>query len=154
MNYSATGLSPHPEGGRFREVFRSPLDVELSTGKKRSALTHIYFALNQGECSRFHRVCHDEIWNLYQGLSLKLWIMGPGDSGPQLVELSPASRTFCAVVPAGFWQAAEAVNNDVLVGCSVAPGFDFEDFELISDEHPEAQILRDQGFAHLVDLCP
>ncbi len=63
-------LTEHPEGGRFREVFRSAKTVFTQDGAIKSALTHIYFSLKSGEVSRFHRVASDEIWNLYQGSGL------------------------------------------------------------------------------------
>jgi len=150
MERRAIDLLPHPEGGRFREVYRSPKNVQPMDGDTRSALTHIYFQLRTGEVSRFHRVTHDEVWNLYQGSNLRLWIMDPETHSIERIDLSPATQTFCAVVPAGFWQAAEALENDVLVGCSVAPGFDFEDFELITSDHPEAEIFRKHQLDHLV----
>ena len=67
-------LIDHPEGGRFLEVFRSDTVVTRSDGSERSALTHIYFSLDQGEISRLHRVQADEVWNLYQGTGLRLYI--------------------------------------------------------------------------------
>ena len=66
-------LIEHPEGGRFREVFKSAKTVSTQDGTTRSALTHIYFSLKPGEVSRFHRVTSDEIWNLYQGAGLNLY---------------------------------------------------------------------------------
>ena len=69
-------LIDHPEGGRFREVFRSAARVTTGAGESRSALTHIYFELRRGEVSRFHRVRSDEVWNLYQGDGLRLITLG------------------------------------------------------------------------------
>lgn len=131
-------LIEHPEGGRFREVFRSTIRVNTASGNERSALTHIYFALNAKEVSRLHRVQSDEVWNLYQGKGLMLTTWNGIDTVPHRTELSAASGTFCQVVPAGTWQAAEALGGDVLVGCSVGPGFEFIDFELIAVDSPEA----------------
>ncbi len=123
-------LKAHPEGGRFLEVFRSDVVVTTSNGQQRSALTHIYFSLNQGEVSRFHQVSSDEVWNLYQGEGLLLYSWD-SSSGLSCVELSASNNCYCSVIPAGIWQAAEPMGQGVLVGCSVGPGFEFEDFELI-----------------------
>jgi hypothetical protein len=123
-------LVEHPEGGRFREVFRSPRLVTSPLGRRRAALTHIYFSLQPGEVSRLHRVSADEVWNLYRG-ELRLFCWCGGDTPPERVVLSAAAARFCHVVPAGSWQAAEPLAGEVLVGCSVAPGFSFADFELL-----------------------
>lgn len=131
----------HPEGGRFREVFRSGKSVSTQDGKTRSALTHIYFSLNKGEVSRFHRVTSDEIWNLYQGQGINLYTWDETNRPPQCVTLSAASNCFCHVIPAGIWQAAEPLSGMVLVGCSVAPGFDYADFSLMDPESEEAKKL-------------
>ena len=119
-------LSEHPEGGRYQEVFRSFSDVTNSRGDNRSALTHIYFSLNSDEVSRFHRVASDEIWNLYEGAGLTLYVWDDQTQKMETVELSAADRSYCCVVEAGKWQAARPVADTVLVGCSVAPGFEFE----------------------------
>jgi uncharacterized protein len=127
----------HPEGGRFCEIFRSPAKVKTLSGATRSALTHIYFSLNPGEVSRFHRVASDEVWNLYQGAGLNLYLWDGSDNSPEYVNLSARNNNFCHIVPAGIWQAAEPVSDTVLVGCSVAPGFEYQDFTLmgaVSDE--------------------
>jgi predicted cupin superfamily sugar epimerase len=107
----------HPEGGRFREVFRSDTVVTTSTGLSRSALTHIYFSLNQGEVSRFHKVSSDEIWNLYQGAGIRLYTWANSDTPPVCTELSAQANSFCHVVLAGTWQAAAPISDTVLVGC-------------------------------------
>lgn len=120
----------HPEGGRFREIYRSSQRIESPIGADRSALTHIYFSLKDEERSRFHQVANDEVWNLYRGaVLLHLWDEANG--ALQSVTLSSETDTFCSVVPAGIWQAAEPLTTEALVGCSVAPGFEFEDFTLI-----------------------
>jgi len=123
-------LMDHPEGGRFREVFRSGKTVISGDGMPRSALTHIYFSLREGEVSKFHRVVSDEVWNLYRG-ALKLYLWDETSAPPVCVELSPHANQFCHVVPAGMWQAAAPLTTEVLVGCSVAPGFEFSDFTML-----------------------
>ena len=123
-----TELIEHPEGGRFKEVFRSSGVVTSANGQNRSALTHIYFELKAGEVSRFHKVQSDEVWNLYKGGGVYLYTWDGSDAPPTRYELSEAANTYCHVVPAGVWQAAEPINDAVLVGCSVGPGFEFDDF--------------------------
>jgi predicted cupin superfamily sugar epimerase len=132
----------HPEGGRFREVFRSDTVVTTSTGLSRSALTHIYFSLNQGEVSRFHKVSSDEIWNLYQGAGIRLYTWANSDTPPVCTELSAQANSFCHVVLAGTWQAAAPISDTVLVGCSVGPGFEFDDFELIEPGSDQAKQIQ------------
>lgn len=134
-------LIDHPEGGRYREVFRSAKEVQLDSSVRRSALTHIYFQLRGGERSRFHRVSSDEVWNLYRGAGLRLFQWDASDNPPTRIELSAANETFCHVVPAGMWQAAMPIDGGVLVGCSVAPGFEFCDFELMEKGSVEATRL-------------
>lgn len=146
----ADDLKEHPEGGRFQEVFRSSavvthpdysLDENTSAERIRAALTHIYFSLNPGEVSNFHRVTSDEVWNLYRGEGFKLHIWDGSDASPETHLLSAESGHFCHVVPAGAWQAAEPISGTVLAGCTVAPGFEFEDFELMEAGSDEAEQL-------------
>lgn len=138
-----TDLKPHPEGGRYQQVFKSDAVVSKATGEHRSALTHIYFSLERGEVSRFHRVSSDEVWNLYQGSGLYLYVWNGSEALPQKHELSAAKETFCHVVPAGAWQAAEPIGDCVLVGCTVGPGFEFQDFELIDPSSRTADAIME-----------
>ena len=131
-------LAPHPEGGRFREAFRSERTVR---GGARAACTHIYFHLAAGEVSRWHRVTSDEIWNLYRG-GVRLWVWEE-EGEPRSIDLTAEQNRFCHVVPAGVWQAAEPLGDSgddegVLVGCTVAPGFDFADFTMLHVGDPTA----------------
>jgi len=135
------GLQEHPEGGRFLEVFRSGITVSKQDGIVRQAMTHIYFSLNPGEVSRFHKVSSDEVWNLYQGEGVRLHIWDGSDAKPWSVTLSAKNNCFCHVIPAGVWQAAEPVSWKVLAGCSVAPGFEFADFTLMDQNSGEAKRL-------------
>ncbi len=134
-------LTEHPEGGRYREVFRSAKTIITDKGPERSALTHIYFSLNADERSRFHKVTSDEVWNLYQGTGLRLYTWAGTETPPKCITLSPQDNCFCYVIPAGVWQAAEPVSDTVLVGCTIAPGFEFEDFELIEPESSVGKLL-------------
>lgn len=128
----------HPEGGRFCEVFRSAIPVSTKTGVTRSALTHIYFSLKPGEVSRFHKVTSDEVWNLYKGEGLNLFTWDGTATPPRCITLSAAINRFCHIVPAGTWQAAEPISDTILVGCSVAPGFEFSDFALMDSNSEDA----------------
>jgi predicted cupin superfamily sugar epimerase len=120
-------LKPHPEGGHFRETFRDP----RYDANGRSASTAIYFLLARGERSHWHRIDAVEIWHYYAGHALVLQIAG--DSGQRSVRLGSdlaAGEMPQAIVPAGAWQAAQSTGDWTLVGCTVAPGFDFATFEL------------------------
>ncbi|MGB3223464.1 MAG: cupin domain-containing protein [Desulforhopalus sp.] len=134
-------LTEHPEGGRFREVFRSAQIISTDQGSKRSAMTHIYFSLKADERSRFHKVAFDEVWNLYQGEGLRLYIWDGTETPPESITLSAKENCFCHVIPAGVWQAAEPLSGTVLVGCTVAPGFEFADFTLIEPDSKDGKLL-------------
>ena len=138
------GLQPHPEGGYFREVFRSERDVRPGDARSvRSALTTIYFLLAAGQHSRWHRVASDEAWHHYEGDPLDLlWVdaenvLHRATLGPVAPDQQPV-----AVVPAGCWQAARPLGAYALVGCTVGPGFDFADFEMLEAGTPEHERLR------------
>lgn len=128
------GLQPHPEGGYYREVFRSPRTVRPSDGQpERNALTAIYFLLPAGQHSRWHRVLSDEAWCHLDGDPLKLVQFTPGQPVPTEIVLGHGAATSAAAVPlhvvtAGAWQAARPCGEYALVGCCVGPGFDFSDF--------------------------
>jgi uncharacterized protein len=126
-------LQPHPEGGAFREVFRSARAVRPVDGRsERGALTGIYFLLRAGEASRWHRVASDEAWVWLEGDPLELFeAEAPGVAAERIV-LSPVHEAGgpLHVVPAGRWQAARTTGEYTLVSCMVGPGFDFADFEL------------------------
>jgi predicted cupin superfamily sugar epimerase len=126
------GLLPHPEGGFFREVYRSQQAVASPVaGAQRRALTHIYFLLLRDQISRFHRVRHDEVWNFYRGAPLRLVTFNGTAAEERL--LGPGSEPF-GVVAGGLFQAAESSGDYSLVGCTVAPGFEFEDFTFLRDD--------------------
>jgi len=136
-------LLPHPEGGHFAEVFKSPHRVCRAEGDdSRSALTSIYFLLAEGERSRWHRVSADEVWHYYEGDPLELVWEEAGEV--RRVQVGPVAmgREPVAVVPAGSWQAARGRGAYTLVGCTVAPGFEFADFVLLGDVPDEAARLR------------
>lgn len=130
------GLQRHPEGGWFAETFRSELDVDLpADGRRRQASTAIYFLLEQGDFSAWHDVQSDEVWHHYAGAPLELHTLGP--SGHTRLALGPdleRGHRPQAVIPAGVLQAARSSGDWTLVGCTVAPGFDFADFSMPSRE--------------------
>jgi len=123
-------LKPHPEGGHFRETFRDPRRIA-----GRAASTAIYFLLARGERSRWHRVDAAEVWHFYDGAPLMLSIRD-GDAARRITlgtDLA-AGQAPQAVVPAQAWQAAESLGDWTLVGCTVAPGFEFSGFELAPED--------------------
>jgi predicted cupin superfamily sugar epimerase len=121
------GLKPHPEGGHFLETYRD------APRGGRAASTAIYYLLARGERSHWHRVDATEVWHYYAGSALRLEIAA-SDNGPiERVTLGPdiaGGAQPQAVVPANAWQAAESLGDWTLVGCTVAPGFEFAGFEL------------------------
>jgi hypothetical protein len=138
-------LLPHPEGGRFRETFRSHLRVRPDRAPAdRCALTTIYFLLAAGEQSRWHRVTADEAWHFYEGDPLELLWLDPGGERCHRVLLGPVGggREPVHVVPAGCWQAARPTGAFTLVGCTVGPGFEFEDFAMLDGFPDVAERIR------------
>jgi predicted cupin superfamily sugar epimerase len=122
-------LARHPEGGFFRETFRAP-------DAPRGASTSILFLLPAGERSRWHRVDADEHWLFHDGDALELEIAKPDGSGRQGIMLGAnlaAGHAPQAVVPRGWWQAARSTGAWTLVGCVVAPAFEFARFEMAPD---------------------
>jgi predicted cupin superfamily sugar epimerase len=120
-------LKPHPEGGHFRETFRDSRTV----ADGRSASTAIYFLLARGERSHWHRVDAVEVWHHHAGAPLALQIVDGGRHKRLTLgaDLAAGQRPQ-GFVPAGAWQAAEPLGAWSLVGCTVAPGFEFSGFEL------------------------
>ena len=129
-------LRDHPEGGYYREIWRSPLSVTPSDGRDpRAALTAIYFLLPAGAVSRWHRVRSDEVWQHCEGAPLELLQLPPAGWALQRSRLGPLDQDQGPVVtvPAGWWQAAHSLGAYTLVICTVGPGFDFADFELLAE---------------------
>ncbi len=153
-------LAPHPEGGWYREVYRSSQRVASEQGN-RSSLTTIYYLLEREQLSRWHMVRADEVWHFYAGAPLELLaydpeprrltrhVLGTPDPSNSAGATSPGSprpaprdsvpRTSkavpepVAVIPSGVWQAARSLGEYSLVGCTVGPGFEFEDFRFVAD---------------------
>ncbi len=128
-------LQPHPEGGFYRETYRATQGVQNASGQTRSASTCIYYLLEGRAYSAWHRIACDEIWHFYSGTSLKIHVL---DDSRGLTThtlgnpLIAPGALFQAVAPAHCWFAAELADVDsyALVGCTVAPGFEFSEFEL------------------------
>ena len=151
-------LQPHPEGGYYREVYRSASQVQPADERpERSALTTIYFLLTEGQYSRWHRVSSDEVWHHYEGAPLELfWLDVNKDESDQAV-LGPVDgggeQRPVQIVPAGCWQAARSSGDYTLVGCTVGPGFDFADFSLWEAGSTEAEKIR-LAFPGICDDSP
>ncbi|HTR29937.1 MAG TPA: cupin domain-containing protein [Puia sp.] len=150
-------LTSHVEGGAFREVYRSDLviprqSLPLFFQGDRAASTHIYFLLRRGQFSAFHRIASDEGWHFYAGDPLFVYeITHNGRLVTHHLGADPEKNTaFFSVVAAGSWFAsALAGGGDYgLVGCSVAPGFDFADFELADRETLAAQFPEHAALIH------
>ena len=138
-------LKPHPEGGWFREVYRSQWTVRPDDRRPtRSALTTIFYLLADGGFSRWHRVASDEVWHFYEGDPLELfWLEDDGTRWMQTL-LGPVGEGDgpVHVIPAHRWQACRSTGGYSLVGCTVGPGFDFQDFEMLADSPRDAEVVR------------
>jgi len=150
-------LKPHPEGGYFSETYRSAARVlrDGETAATRAASTAIYYLLCDGAHSAWHRIRSDEVWHFYAGEPLHVHVLdenGGGDGGGGTLvthrlgnPLTHPGTVYQAVVPAGSWFAAECADpaSFALVGCTVAPGFEFSEFELA-----DADALKARHPAH------
>ena len=145
-------LQPHPEGGWFREVFRSSAQVAPADGRPaRRALTTIYFLLQAHQHSRWHRVLSDEVWVHLEGAPLTLWTSDAAlRTPPAHIRLGPVDVHGTHpqhTVTAGRWQAAKPLVSQgsadyTLVNCTVGPGFDFNDFSFMQPDGEEASRMR------------
>ena len=131
------GLEPHPEGGWYRQTWRSPVQVTLPDGRVRPTATLIWFLLPAGSSSAWHRVASDELWLAHTG-TVVLELGGDGvvpEAGERHhvgVDVA-AGESSQVLVPAGRWQRTVATEAEALVSCVVSPGFDFDDFALHED---------------------
>ncbi len=132
-------LAPHPEGGAYREVFRSRATVVTPRGPRPSA-TAILFLLAAGEFSRWHAVANPEWWHLLDGDSVELTWLGADLAECHRRVLGPGDPP--CLVPAGCWQTALSLGQESLVGCTVSPGFDFADFTLLRDSPAATEVTR------------
>lgn len=141
----------HPEGGYYREMYRSPVTVnkdQLPPGfhGNRNVCTAIYFLLEKNQFSAFHRIASDEIWHFYSGDGLSVYEI---ETNGTLIEHklgsnAEAGDVFQTVVKGGHWFGSRVSNGNgyALVGCTVSPGFDFEDFELAERKSLTEQFPR------------
>lgn len=139
------GLQPHPEGGWFREIFRSSHTVRVK-GSERTAMTVIHYLLASDMHSAWHRVDADEAWIFSDGSPIELFMATPDFQTVtrcRLIDSTPVS-----VVPAGWWQAAYTEGDWALVQCTVAPGFEYDGFELARNT-PFSDGIRDD-LVHLL----
>jgi predicted cupin superfamily sugar epimerase len=150
-------LQPHPEGGWYREIYRSPTRVETARGS-RSAITTIYYLLERHQLSRWHVVQADELWHFYAGAPLELLEYDPTSrklvshrlghvdsatdasadgtawpAGASAPTAGSSGAVSVAVIRSGVWQAARSLGDYSLVGCTVGPGFEFADFQFTVD---------------------
>jgi len=144
-------LQPHPEGGYYKEVFRSKQRVlRLGANELKQACTSIYYLLEGADYSGFHRIKSDELWYFHKGEPLFIHIID--EQGVLTsIELSDTSGVLSAVVEAGLWFASEipSCNGFTLVSCVVAPGFEFSEFEMANKQamtllHPQHAGLFDR----------
>jgi uncharacterized protein len=126
------GLLPHPEGGFYRETWRSTSQAETPRGT-RALGTAIYYLLPRGTFAAWHRVTSDELWHFYDGHALTMYLLDEGTGHLETVRLgrdvSHGERPQ-VLVPAGVLQAAWPEGDYTLCGCTVSPGFDFADWEM------------------------
>lgn len=127
-------LVPHPEGGWYRELYRSPQQVKTASGQ-RAAVTQIYYLLEAEQISRWHVIDADEIWHFYAGCTLELFSYDPQAEQLHCYELGNPLDGYpsTATIPAGHWQAARPKGGFAFMGCTVAPGFEFATFHFVSD---------------------
>lgn len=126
-------LKPHPEGGFYRETFRSTgrLACPWDATTERNYVTAIYFMLVEGNFSAFHRIKADEQWHFYEGDALEIWSITPDG---QAIQKVLSNQNYQEVIPAGHWFASRTTGKYSLAGCVVAPGFDFDDFEMAEQQ--------------------
>ncbi|HEY3287919.1 MAG TPA: cupin domain-containing protein [Gemmatimonadaceae bacterium] len=140
------GLAPHPEGGFYRELFRSRRMVRTDDGRsERWAATTIYYLLRGDDLNKWHRVASDEIWHWYEGAPLELLLLDPPVTRSRHEVVGPvgADSAPVRVVPASCWQAVRCTGEYTLAGCTVAPGFEFSDFRLLRDMPDLAARLKE-----------
>jgi predicted cupin superfamily sugar epimerase len=147
---SVLDLAPHPEGGYYRQIYRSLSSVRPHDGRgERPALTTIFFLLPAGEVSCWHQVTSDEVWHFYEGAPLELLTADAGfrTVARHVLGTPTGQSTPVHVVPAFEWQAARSTGPYTLVGCTVGPGFDFADFRMLRDQPVTAALVRERQAA-------
>lgn len=146
-------MTPHPEGGFYKEVYRCRNKVTIGA-KLRCAATDIYFLLIRGQVSRFHRIASDEIWHFYEGGPLEMTEVAAGTLKESKTTIGNTGKVlrYKHLIKAGNWQAARPLGRYTLVGCTVAPGFEFEDFELLKNNRSmrEKIVKKHPGLQKLI----
>ena len=124
-------LLPHPEGGFYREMYRSPTIVNANDLAQKSAYTSIYYLLSGDDFSSWHRIKSDETWYFHSGGDVAIYFFDL-NKALQTIQLGLDSKCLQATIPANTWFAAKPIsqNSFCLVSCAVAPGFEFTDFEI------------------------
>ncbi|NCD34351.1 MAG: cupin domain-containing protein [Spartobacteria bacterium] len=147
-------LTPHPEGGYYKEVYRSENAIPATAlppeyNGSRSFSTAIYYLLERDDFSAFHRIRQDEVWHHYAGGNLELHIISPAGLYSCITLGKKGSAVPVVVIPGGHWFAATPSHGSIyaLCGCTVAPGFDFADFDM-----PESHTLKEQFPQHAAIL--
>ena len=124
-------LLRHPEGGFYREMYRSPTIISAEGTGQKSAYTSIYYLLSGGDFSSWHRIKSDETWYFHSGCDISIYFCDQ-NKALQTIQLGLDSKCLQATIPANTWFAAKPIsqNSFCLVSCAVAPGFEFTDFEI------------------------
>jgi uncharacterized protein len=131
-------LRPHPEGGFYKEVFRSEMEVNrVSSAEKKQAITSIYYLLEGSDFSGFHRIASDELWYFHKGSPLLIHAIDPKGNYTALELSDTTSGSLSVTVKAGVWFASEIPSKTgfTLVSCAVAPGFELSEFEMAKKQH-------------------
>lgn len=147
-------LKPHPEGGFYRELFRSEKKVTRHSDQaERSALTTIYFLMPEGVTSAMHLVLSDEVWHHLEGAPLDVIVCDDDFVNMETHSIGSVLNQMEAeyVVPAGYWQAARSTGAWTLVSCVVGPGFDFLDFTMLRD-NAEKVAMFEKAFPNVNSL--
>lgn len=138
-------LEPHVEGGHYRRIYESSTRMAFGDeARPRAMATSIYYLLTEGEISRWHRVDADELWHWYEGEAIEITRFDPGDHQLTRHILGPVAHGAAPVfvVPAGCWQSARPLGAYALVGCTVAPGYEWRGFSTLSDTPDIVEQLR------------
>ena len=146
-------LLPHPEGGFYREMYRSPTIVNTDDLVQKSAYTSIYYLLSGNDFSSWHRIKSDETWYFHNGCDVIIYFFDQNQA-LQTIQLGLDSKCLQATIPADTWFAAKPVNENsfCLVSCAVAPGFEFADFEIGKRQHLLSQFGHSKGNIQAIEV--
>jgi predicted cupin superfamily sugar epimerase len=146
-------LLPHPEGGFYREMYRSPTIVNGDGLVHKSAYTSIYYLLSGNDFSSWHRIKSDETWYFHSGCDVIIYSFDQ-NKALQTIQLGMDSKCLQATIPANTWFAAKPVNENsfCLVSCAVAPGFEFADFEIGKRQNLLSQFGHSKGNIQAIEV--